>query len=275
MGSAELKYGMDGRVAWDQMWASFCDLALAGGPPHRGTLLEPAPAEEIAVNEKNYAETIEEIVRGVSMVTGLPAKESSLPGWIEVQCSSPGMAGWLARAIVMENVLARHERETLYLPAGPNFRLVKEIKNVVTVIAKTCHYWMDHTPLEQQRSIGAMFSKAAAATSLLEPASRSEVRSNPNIYWNVVDEVVRGIDQRLRLPCFAHRYIGWIGVECGNVRMAIWLTRAMIVQDVLARREREVIFLPVGPTFIEEGRCDRLIETFARMHRLARVKKIH
>jgi sirohydrochlorin cobaltochelatase len=32
----------------------------------------------------------------------------------------------------------------LFLPAGPTFRLDKEIKNVVTVIAKTHHYWKEH-----------------------------------------------------------------------------------------------------------------------------------
>src|SRR3954468_8293994 len=44
MGSAGLKYDADGRVAWDQIWGSFCDLAMAGGPPHRGALLQPATA---------------------------------------------------------------------------------------------------------------------------------------------------------------------------------------------------------------------------------------
>ena len=29
MGSAGVRYGADGQVAWDQMWGSFCDLALA------------------------------------------------------------------------------------------------------------------------------------------------------------------------------------------------------------------------------------------------------
>ena len=43
MGSAALKFDVHGRVAWDQIWGSFCDLAMAGGPPHKGTLLEPAP----------------------------------------------------------------------------------------------------------------------------------------------------------------------------------------------------------------------------------------
>ena len=47
MGSAGLKFGPDGKVAWDQIWTHFCDLALAGGPPHRGTLLEPASPAEV------------------------------------------------------------------------------------------------------------------------------------------------------------------------------------------------------------------------------------
>jgi hypothetical protein len=35
MGSAGLKYGRDGMVAWNEMWGSFCDLAMAGGHPIR------------------------------------------------------------------------------------------------------------------------------------------------------------------------------------------------------------------------------------------------
>ena len=32
MRSAGLKFGTDGKVAWDEIWQSFCDLAMAGGP---------------------------------------------------------------------------------------------------------------------------------------------------------------------------------------------------------------------------------------------------
>ena len=41
MRSAGLKFDADGKVAWDEIWGSFCDLAMAGGPPHKGALLEP------------------------------------------------------------------------------------------------------------------------------------------------------------------------------------------------------------------------------------------
>ena len=47
MGSAALKYGRDGKVAWNDIWNTFCDLAMAGGPPHKGMLLEPASVADI------------------------------------------------------------------------------------------------------------------------------------------------------------------------------------------------------------------------------------
>jgi sirohydrochlorin cobaltochelatase len=67
MGSAGLKYGFDGKVAWDQIWGSFCDLAMAGGPPHKGTLLEPAPRAAIDAQPDRYREVVEAICRGVTM----------------------------------------------------------------------------------------------------------------------------------------------------------------------------------------------------------------
>lgn len=32
----------------------------------------------------------------------------------------------------------------MWFPAGPSFRLEREIKNAVTVAAKTAHYWQEH-----------------------------------------------------------------------------------------------------------------------------------
>src|SRR5215468_4009836 len=76
MGSAGLRYDNEGRVAWDQIWSTFCDLAMAGGPPHRGTLLEPASEDEIASDLETYNRNSEEIRRGLTLVTRL----SSEPG---------------------------------------------------------------------------------------------------------------------------------------------------------------------------------------------------
>jgi cation diffusion facilitator family transporter len=144
MGAAGLKFDADGRPAWNEIWTDFCDLALAGGPPHRGTLLEPVLPEEAARDPDNYARVLAELERGIRLVTGLDVVTSVTPGWIGMACSNEAMAVWLLRAIVVENISVRREGTTLYFPAGPKFALEREIKNVITVIAKTYHYWQEH-----------------------------------------------------------------------------------------------------------------------------------
>lgn len=144
MGAATLAYDKDGQVAWDAMWTGYCELALAGGPPHRGSLLEPVSADEIARKPEQYERVVQEMERGIHLVTGLPTRRSDTPGWIGLVCESEEMALWLLRAIVVENVTVRREENVLWFPAGPDFRLEREIKNVVTVIAKTNHYWQEH-----------------------------------------------------------------------------------------------------------------------------------
>lgn len=144
MGAADLKYKADGKVAWDEMWEGFCDLALAGGPPHRGTLLEPVMPDFVATNPDGYETVLQELERGIQMVTGLPTQKSTVPGWIGMVCANEEMALWLLRAIIVENVSVRREGNVLFFPASPEFRLGEEIKNVITVIAKTNHYWQEH-----------------------------------------------------------------------------------------------------------------------------------
>ena len=144
MGAAGLKFADDGSVAWDEIWTDFCDLALAGGPPHRGNLLEPINPATIEANPEGYEKTLTELKRGLEMVTNRPIINSENPGWIGLTCDSEDMALWLIRAIVVENITVRREGYILYFPAGPDFRLEKEIKNVVTVVAKTTHYWEEH-----------------------------------------------------------------------------------------------------------------------------------
>ena len=129
MGAAPLVYDDEGRVACDRIWGHddpehpFSDLALAGGPPHRGTRLEPASADAVAADPAGYAHARAELTADAA------------PGWIGLACDDAVMASWLALAINAENVAARQEGATLYLPAGPSFRLDQEIKNVVTAAA--------------------------------------------------------------------------------------------------------------------------------------------
>src|SRR5262249_37686257 len=72
MGSASLKYGPDARVAWNAIWTSFCDLAVAGGPPHRASLLAPPSGEGVEAEPAGDQLVPEELVRAIRMTTGLP-----------------------------------------------------------------------------------------------------------------------------------------------------------------------------------------------------------
>lgn len=253
MGSAGLKYGSDGQVAWNEMWASFCDLAMAGGPPHKGTLLEPARRSEIDAQPDRYAQVIEEVCRGIVMVTDLAARESSISGWVRVPCFSEAMAGWLARAIVMENVAARCEGMMLDLPAAPHFRLEKEIKNVVTVSAKTCHYWIGHIPRAQKRAIADLFAKMAEESPLVVPAVASDDDGRAESLRIASASMGETIQRNTGLSLSSHRYAGWLGVECASVHAAIWMMRALVVSNILSRREGTVLFVPVNPVSDPQG----------------------
>ena len=179
MRSAGLKYDADGQVAWDQIWGSFCDLAMAGGPPHKGALLEPGIEADINAQFGRYDEVAEEICRGITLVTGLRAYVAPEPGWVSVTCAGDAMAGWLMRAIVMENVAARRRGAILELPAAPHFRVEKEIKNVITVMAKTCHYWVGHIPHDQQQAIAELFNTMAGESPFIEPDISAGLKDPP------------------------------------------------------------------------------------------------
>jgi hypothetical protein len=143
MSSAPFLYRDDGRPDWGRMWTSFCELALHGGPPHRGP--ESAiRAPAIGAAAESAPDMVAEMRRGIWETTGLRA-ESTAPGWLAVTCESRTMAAWLCAAIILENVEARVEEDRLLLPAGPGFRLMDEVKGIITVVAKTQHHWRAHT----------------------------------------------------------------------------------------------------------------------------------
>ena len=265
MGSAGLKFAADGQVAWNEMWATFCDLAMAGGPPHKGALLEAAPRAAVEAAPERYDEVVEEICRGVTMVTDLGAYPAPIPGWIHVDCFSEGMAGWLLRAIVMENVSARTEGLTLALPAGPDYRLEKEIKNVVTVIAKTCHYWTGHMWLPQRRKIAALLAAMAAESPVLAPALSTD--GDPDGHDRAFAALADAVRRDTGLSTSPHRYVGWLGVECAGVPAAVWMMRLLVAGNVLTRREGTVLFVPVNPAADPEGTA--IAQALARVHRFA------
>ncbi len=152
-GAAEIQLAEDGSVAWDHMWGNFCDLALAGGPAHRDTLLEPVTPEDVAANPAGYARVVDELKRGIELITRLEVKRDVELGWIGLVCENEEMALWMLRAIIVENICVRRSGAVLFLPAGPDFRLHHEIKSVITVVAKTHHYWTEHVSAMAQREM--------------------------------------------------------------------------------------------------------------------------
>ena len=143
MASAPFVWRADGRPDWGAMWTSFCELALFGGPPHRGP--ESAlVAGGVAAPAEAGIDAVAEIRRGIWETTGLYS-EPAAPGWLAITCDSPRMAAWLCATIILENVDARCDEERLLVPADPGFRLTDQVKSVVTVVAKTHHYWSAHT----------------------------------------------------------------------------------------------------------------------------------
>ncbi len=246
MRSAPLKFGGDGNVAWDEIWGSFCDLAMAGGPPHRGSLLEPGSVSDVSELPERYETVTGEICRGIGLVTGLFAQPSQYPGWIGIDCTSSGQSGWLARAITMENVSVGFEGMVLYLPAGPHYRLEKEIKNVVTAMAKTCHYWFGHTSLEQRRAISKLLDELETRSPLIRPIFP---RPSTNAVTDEIflSQVRAKICEATALRCSIRGKSDWQGLEFQNAKSAIGMMRALMACNVLARREGNTAFAAVNP----------------------------
>lgn len=266
MRAAGLKYAADGRVAWNEIWGSFCDLAMAGGPPHKGALLEPASPDLVRANPTQYDAVVAEICRGITMVTDLPADPAPVPGWIRVDCFSTEMAGWLLRAIVMENVAVRAQGRALELPAAPAFRLEKEIKNVITVIAKTSHYWMGHMPRAQKAAVADLFARLDPSVPLLQP-DRADNGERSAAEAGLAAAIADRVFADAGLRASHHTYSGWLGVECPSVLAAVWMMRALVVSNVLARREGGVLFVPVNAGADPAG--DRVVDAVGRVFRLA------
>ena len=133
----------DGRPDWGAMWESFCELALYGGPPHRGPDSPLRAPEGADITDASDQAMLDELRRGIWETTGLYA-ETAGPGWLAVTCASRMMAAWLCATIILENVEARVEEDRVLLPAGPAYRLEDEVKSIITVLAKTHHYWQAH-----------------------------------------------------------------------------------------------------------------------------------
>jgi sirohydrochlorin cobaltochelatase len=150
MPAGPIIYREDGQIDWENMWDSYCTLALDGGPPHRADLLKVPSNPD--VNSQGYSFAMAEIIRGIRETTGMTAVPDT-SGWCAITCQSPAQARWLAAAILEENVESRSESNLLFVPVGDQFQLKQEIKNVITAVAKTSHYWNAHLASEVKHTL--------------------------------------------------------------------------------------------------------------------------
>ncbi len=151
MKSAPFAYENDGKVAWDKMWDSYCYLAKEGGAPHRETMLR-GKGENNDLQSQNYQNAVKEILRAYKLLIPYRSIERSA-GWIGVKLYSKNMADWFRDIICSENVECKHEGKSILLPVNDDYRLEFEVKNLVTVIGKTYHYWHLHKSITDKLMI--------------------------------------------------------------------------------------------------------------------------
>lgn len=224
--------------------------------------MEPVRPETVAEQPERHRAVVDELGRAVRLAADRQLVGGYAPGWAGVPCSTTEEASWLQAAVVAENVSARRRGAVLQLPAGPAFRVEQEIKNVVVALAKVCHYWDGHLSDAQQ----SIFR----GRTLCEPASPAEVAASPPSYRATVtalEECMKGVVGR---GVDTTRYAGWAGVFSESEVMAAWLLRAVLVEGLLARREGEVLYLPVGMTQTADE-TERVVAAFAGALRLWRV----
>ena len=217
MGSAGLKYTDDGTVAWDEMWDSFCDLAMAGGPPHKGTLLEPAPTD-VEAQPDRYSEVVDEICRGITLVTDLE-RTAPIPGWIRVELLQRG-DGRVAPSRHRDGERRRRApRQTLDFRPRRIFASRRKSRTSspssprpATTGWGTCR---SHSADDRE-----LFAAMATESPLMEPAPSDD--GAPRAAR--ASAALRTLDATLASTS-EHRYAGWLGVECPSVRAAVWMMR--------------------------------------------------
>lgn len=104
-------------------------------------MLTPQPVSDH--QSQAYQAVVDETIRGIQLVSGLQA-EAAQPGWIAVECNDALKARWLSEQVRAENVESYHDSTRFFVPADEYFTLQGEIKNVITAVAKTTHYWQVH-----------------------------------------------------------------------------------------------------------------------------------
>jgi hypothetical protein len=86
------------------------------------------------------------------------------------------------------------------------------------------------------------------------------------------DTVASSIHRGTGLQSSSHRYEGWLGLDCREIRAAVWIMRVLIVSNVLSRREGSVVFVPLNRSTDPQG--ELAVRFLVRAHSLAIARHI-
>jgi hypothetical protein len=117
----------------------------------------------------------------------------------------------------------------------------------------------------QRRDIANLFATMAAESPLVQPAFSGD----NDFLCSTMGETIHLLTG---LRPSNHRYTGWLGLECPNVRAAVWMMRALVAANVLARREETTLFVPVNPATDSDG--GSVVKSVIRIHGFAAARGI-
>ena len=163
-----------------------------------------------------------------------------------------GRPGCYARSRI-ENVAVRADGAFLELPAGPAYRELKEIRNVITVIAKAAHYWLGHMPVIHRQTIAALMAGMNDESPLIAPlyASDEQQTKAPARRWPT--RWPRSFTARPAWPTrLGTTRTGWAW-NAPLPQAAFSMLRMLLAVNVLARREGPVLFVPINPDVDHDG----------------------
>ena len=141
---------------------------------------------------------------------------------------------------------------------------------MITVVAKTAHYWFGHIYRDQRAQIRDLFTQMEQESPLLQPAYNADASTHET--ESAKSNLASQIAASTGLRASPHQYKDWLGIELPTVPSAIWLMRALVATNVLSRREDKTLFLPIDLRLDPAGEI--AAQSFTRLHKLATLRAI-
>ena len=268
MGSAGLKYGADGQVAWDEMWGASaiwrwpagrrtrarCSSRLARGDRRASRSLRRGRRRDLPRHHDGDRS---------------PRASVADPGWVRVTCFSDAMAGVAAaRHRDGERVGARAAARPSICRPRPASGSKRRSRTSSPSSPRPATTGSGHMPREQQRAIADLFAAHGGGVA----THRSGRRREDGARASAPEGLSRAIERETGWKAAHHQYRGWLGVECSTVKAAIWMMRMMVASNVLSRREGTVLFLPVND--VSDAGGEIVTRLLTRVHRFAAARSI-